>query len=83
VTTGGSVGLLLPYSLPLLIFALVAHVDFVKAFKAVVLPGVMVIVMLALYAAWVGHKEKVPRAAEARARWRGRCGSSSGSSSSR
>ncbi|MCK6548722.1 TRAP transporter large permease [Myxococcota bacterium] len=61
VTTGGSVGLLLPYSLPLLIFALVAHVDFVKAFKAVVLPGVMVIVLLALYAAWVGHKEKVVR----------------------
>jgi len=28
VTTGGSVGLLLPYSLPLLVYALVAHVDF-------------------------------------------------------
>jgi tripartite ATP-independent transporter DctM subunit len=61
VTTGGSVGLLLPYSLPLLIFALVAHVDFIKAFKAVVVPGVLVILMLSLYAAWVGKKEKIAR----------------------
>ncbi|MDP9150367.1 MAG: TRAP transporter large permease subunit, partial [Myxococcota bacterium] len=34
VTTSGSVGLLLPYSLPLLVYALVAHVDFNEAFKA-------------------------------------------------
>lgn len=61
VTTGGSVGLLLPYSLPLLIFALVAHVDFVKAFKAVMVPGVLVILLLALYAAYVGVKEDVVR----------------------
>lgn len=61
VTTGGSVGLLLPYSLPLLLFALVAHVDFVKAFKAVLLPGVMVIVLLAIYAGYVGLKEQVVR----------------------
>jgi C4-dicarboxylate transporter, DctM subunit len=63
VTTGGSVGLLLPYSLPLLIFALVAHVDFVKAFKAVLVPGVMVIVLLAMYSAYIGIKEKVVREA--------------------
>ncbi len=61
VTTGGSVGLLLPYSLPLLIYALVAHVDFVKAFKAVLLPGALVIVLLSLYSAYVGVKEKVVR----------------------
>lgn len=61
VTTGGSVGLLLPYSLPLLIFALVAHVDFVKAFKAVLLPGALVIVLLSVYSAYVGVKEKVVR----------------------
>jgi tripartite ATP-independent transporter DctM subunit len=61
VTTGGSVGLLLPYSLPLLIFALVAHVDFVKAFKAVLVPGVLVILLLSLYSAYVGIRQKVPR----------------------
>ncbi|MGD0525416.1 MAG: TRAP transporter large permease [Polyangiaceae bacterium] len=61
VTTGGSVGLLLPMSLPLLVYALVAHVDFNEAFKAVLVPGAMVIVLLSVYSAWVGTKEKVDR----------------------
>jgi tripartite ATP-independent transporter DctM subunit len=59
VTTGGSVGLLLPMSLPLLVYALVAHVDFNEAFKAVLVPGGLVIVLLSVYSAWVGTKEKV------------------------
>jgi tripartite ATP-independent transporter DctM subunit len=61
VTTGGSVGLLLPYSLPLLIFALVAHVDFVKAFKAVMVPGLLVILLLSMYSAYAGIRQKVDR----------------------
>src|SRR5580700_7881703 len=61
VTTGGSVGLLLPMSLPLLVYALVAHVDFNEAFKAVLVPGFMVIVLLSAYSAWIGTKEKVDR----------------------
>jgi C4-dicarboxylate transporter, DctM subunit len=61
VTTGGSVGLLLPMSLPLLVYALVAHVDFNEAFKAVLVPGFLVIVLLSVYSAWVGSKEKVDR----------------------
>lgn len=61
VTTGGSVGLLLPMSLPLLVYALVAHVDFNEAFKAVLVPGLLVIVLLSVYSAWVGTKENVDR----------------------
>ncbi|MEI7893093.1 MAG: TRAP transporter large permease subunit, partial [Myxococcales bacterium] len=61
VTTGGSVGLLLPYSLPLLIFCLVASVDFTKAFKAVLLPGAFVVLLLSLYSGYVGTREGVPR----------------------
>jgi len=61
VTTGGSVGLLLPYSLPLLVYALVAHVDFNEAFKAVVPPGLLVIALLGAYSIWVGVREKVER----------------------
>ena len=61
VTSGGSLGLLLPYSLPLMIYCLVAHVDFTVAFKSVLGPGILVLVMFAAYAAWVGVKEKVPR----------------------
>jgi C4-dicarboxylate transporter DctM subunit len=61
VTTGGSVGLLLPMSLPLLVYALVAHVDFNEAFKAVLVPGGMVLVMLSAYSAWIGTQEHVDR----------------------
>jgi C4-dicarboxylate transporter DctM subunit len=61
VTTGGSVGLLLPMSLPLLVYALVAHVDFNEAFKAVLVPGGLVIVLLSAYSAWIGSREKVDR----------------------
>ncbi|HZU83740.1 MAG TPA: TRAP transporter large permease, partial [Polyangiaceae bacterium] len=61
VTTGGSVGLLLPYSLPLLVYALVAHVDFNEAFKAVVVPGALVIALLSGYSVWVGVREGVAR----------------------
>lgn len=61
VTTGGSVGLLLPYSLPLLVFALVSGLDFQLAFKAVLAPGLLVLLMLVAYSIWVGVKEKIPR----------------------
>lgn len=61
VTTGGSVGLLLPYSLPLMVYSLVAGVDFNIAFKAVLLPGILVILMLAAYSMYVGITEKIPR----------------------
>jgi C4-dicarboxylate transporter, DctM subunit len=61
VTTGGSVGLLLPGSIPLLIYALVAHVDFLELFKAVLVPGVLVIVLLSTYAAFVGSRNNIDR----------------------
>jgi C4-dicarboxylate transporter, DctM subunit len=61
VTTGGSLGLLLPPSLPIMVYALVAGIDFKAAFKAGVIPGVMIMVLLAVHAAWVGTKNKVPR----------------------
>lgn len=61
VTTGGSVGLLLPYSLPLLVYSLVAHVDYRAAFKAVLLPGGLVIVLLSIYAAFIAQREGIKR----------------------
>jgi len=61
VTTGGSLGLLLPPSLPILVYGLVAGLDFNAAFKAGLLPGLLVMVVLGAYAAWVGVREKVKR----------------------
>src|SRR6476659_3623774 len=61
VTTGGSLGLLLPPSLPILIYSLVAGIDFNKTFKAGLIPGLLVMVLLGIYAAYVGAKEGVVR----------------------
>jgi C4-dicarboxylate transporter DctM subunit len=61
VTTGGSLGLLLPPSLPILVYALVAGIDFNVAFKAAAGPGLMIMVMLAIHAAYTGRKYNVPR----------------------
>jgi tripartite ATP-independent transporter DctM subunit len=61
VTTGGSLGLLLPPSLPILVYALVAGIDFNAAFKAGLIPGIMIMVLLAIHAAYIGNKYKVPR----------------------
>jgi tripartite ATP-independent transporter DctM subunit len=61
VTTGGSLGLLLPPSLPILVYALVAGIDFKAAFKAGIIPGVLIMVLLAIHAVFVGIKYKVPR----------------------
>jgi C4-dicarboxylate transporter DctM subunit len=61
VTTSGSVGLLLPPSLPILVYSLYAGIDFNKAFKSAITPGMLVIFMLSLYAAFVAVKHRVPR----------------------
>jgi len=60
VTTGGSLGLLLPPSLPILVYALVAGIDFNVAFKAALGPGIMIMLMLAAHAIYMGKKHKVP-----------------------
>jgi tripartite ATP-independent transporter DctM subunit len=61
VTTGGSVGLLLPLSLPLGVYGIVAHIDITTLFKAVFVPGVFVIALLSAYSAYIGSREKVTR----------------------
>lgn len=61
LTSGGSIGLLLPFSVPLMIYSIVGHVDITEANKAVIAPGLLVLFMFSLYAIYVGVKEKIPR----------------------
>lgn len=61
VTTGGSLGLLLPFALPLLVYAMITGLDFQLVNKAVLLPGALVLVFLAAYSAWIGIREGIPR----------------------
>lgn len=62
VTTGGSLGLLLPPSLPILVYALVAGIDFNVAFKAALPTGILIMVMLGIHAAYTATKLGIPRA---------------------
>jgi C4-dicarboxylate transporter DctM subunit len=61
VTTGGSLGLLLPWALPLLVYAMITGLDFQLVNKAVLLPGGLVLGFFALYCVYIGIKENIPR----------------------
>jgi tripartite ATP-independent transporter DctM subunit len=50
LTTSGSLGLLFPPSLPVILYGVVAQVDIHKLFTAALLPGLMLIVILCGYA---------------------------------
>ena len=61
VTTGGSLGLLLPWALPLLVYAMITGLDFQLVNKAVIVPGGLVLALLAVYCVYIGVKENIPR----------------------
>lgn len=66
ITTSGSLGLLFPPSLPIILYGIIAKVDIDKIFKAGILPGILVIVALTAFsmikgkkAGYVEHDENV------------------------
>lgn len=61
LTTSGSLGLLFPPSLPIILFGYVASVSVDKLFAAGVLPGVLLLVVLGTYAARRSIAAGVPR----------------------
>jgi tripartite ATP-independent transporter DctM subunit len=60
LTTTGSLGLLFPPSLPIILYGLVAKVSIDKLFAASALPGLMLLVLLSLYSIWVGWRAGIP-----------------------
>jgi C4-dicarboxylate transporter DctM subunit len=63
VTTGGSLGILFPPSVPLVLYGIIANINMEKLLVAGILPGILVVVVLAVYAAWVGARSnfhKIP-----------------------
>jgi tripartite ATP-independent transporter DctM subunit len=63
VTASGSIGLLFPPSLPLILFGFVAKVSIDKLFIAGIVPGLVLILLLAGYAFYVSWKSKIPTTA--------------------
>ncbi len=61
VTTGGSLGLLFPPSIPLILYGIVAGLVVDKVLVAGILPGIVVVAVLAIYSAYVGIRSGVAR----------------------
>ena len=63
VTASGSLGLLFPPSLPVVLYSIVANVPVDSLFLAGLLPGLLLVVIVALYGIQVGWKAQASRQA--------------------
>ena len=61
ITTSGSLGLLFPPSLPIIIFGVVGETSINQLFAAGLIPGVLLIVLLGMYSTFVGFRSEVVR----------------------
>lgn len=61
LTTSGSLGLLFPPSLPLILYAVVAKVNIDALFMAGIVPGILLVTILSFYSIREGVKTKVER----------------------
>ena len=61
ITTSGSLGLLFPPSLPIILYALITQDSIDKLFAAGIIPGILLVVSLSAYAVLQGKKWRVPR----------------------
>jgi tripartite ATP-independent transporter DctM subunit len=61
MTTSGSLGLLFPPSLPIILYSIVAGVSIDKLFVAGLVPGILLVVILSAYSVRMGIVAKVPR----------------------
>ena len=61
MTTSGSLGLLFPPSLPIILYGIVAGISIDKLFAAGVIPGILLIVMLSLFSIYTGVRSGVKR----------------------
>jgi tripartite ATP-independent transporter DctM subunit len=61
LTTSGSIGLLFPPSLPIIIYGLVSGTSIDKLFIASLLPGVLIVLIISLYCVRMSLKHKIKR----------------------
>jgi tripartite ATP-independent transporter DctM subunit len=61
VTTSGSLGLLFPPSLPIILYGTFAEVSIAALFRAGIVPGIILMLVIAIYSMQQGNKAHVPR----------------------
>jgi len=61
VAASGSLGLLFPPSLPIILYGLVAKVDIDKLFKAGIVPGMVIMIILSLWSIYNSPKSEIKR----------------------
>jgi C4-dicarboxylate transporter, DctM subunit len=61
VTAAGSLGLLFPPSLPVILYGVVAGVAIDHLYIGGLVPGLLMIVLVAAYGVWMGIRSKAPR----------------------
>jgi tripartite ATP-independent transporter DctM subunit len=61
LTTSGSLGLLFPPSLAILVYGIVAGVSIDQMFMAGIVPGILLMLMLAFYSMLTSHRHKIKR----------------------
>jgi C4-dicarboxylate transporter DctM subunit len=61
LTTSGTLGLLFPPSLPLIVYAIVAKVRIDQLFIAGVLPGILLVILLSIFCIYKSVRERVPK----------------------
>ncbi len=60
ITSSGSLGLLFPPSLPIILYAVVAKINVDQLFLAGIIPGFLLIILLSIYSTHKGNKSAVP-----------------------
>jgi C4-dicarboxylate transporter DctM subunit len=60
VTTSGSLGLLFAPSLPLILYGVIAEISIDNLFRAGVLPGLLMLILLSGYSLWVNRHNRKP-----------------------
>ena len=60
VTTSGSLGLLFAPSLPLILYGVIAEISIDNLFRAGILPGLLMLILLSGYSLWVNRHNRKP-----------------------